>query len=144
MSSIRNSRSPSKLSQRLLRGALTSIIPLMVSAPTWALDSPYTKSFLVGGTFVACTYTVSGVSVSTSRVASATSKIDCRIPTGFPGAGTVLRPSNHSMETSMRRNNTAFSTDTVTLEQVGSSRPQFVQTRNATPNSCTKSLFKIF
>lgn len=138
MSSIRNGRSPSKVSQRFLRAALTSIIPLMFSAPTWALDSPYSRTFAVSNTKVTCTYTVSGVSVSTARVASAKGSIDCRIPSGSPGAGTVLRPSNSSMQISMRRNNTAFSTDALTLDEVGPFRPQLVHTKNATPSTCTR------
>ena len=138
MSSIRNGRSPSNVSQRFLRAALISIIPLMFSAPTWALDSPYTRTFTVSNTKVTCTYTVGGVSVSTARVASARGSIDCRIPSGSPGAGTVLRPSGSSMQITMRRNNNTFSLDTVTLEQVGPPRPQLVHLRNATPSECKK------
>jgi hypothetical protein len=130
----------SAMSLRMRGAALAGAVLCLLSFQTSAQTSPLSVTKTAGSTKVTCKYTTSGVSVSTSRVASATGTIDCWVPSGSPGAGTVVRPSNTSFLMRMYRNDARFSGNSLSLTEVGPARPQMRYTVNETPGACTKGV----
>lgn len=128
----------SVMSLRMRGAALAGAVLCLLSASAYAADSPYSRTLTAGSTKVTCRYTTGGVSVSTSRVASATGTIDCFVPSGSPGAGTVVRPSNTQFLMRMYRNSALFTGNSLSLTEVGITRPQMRYTVNETPGTCVR------
>lgn len=96
--------------------------------------SPYTKTIVSGDTRITCKYTTSGVTVSS--VASASGTIDCYIPSGYPGAGSVPTPVDSTLKVKLFRSNTQFTANALAAETTRTTRPQFFRYDEATPPSC--------
>lgn len=128
----------SAMSLRIRGAAMAGAVLCLLNFPALALDSPFSRTITAGSTKVTCKYTTGRVTVGTSRVASATGTIDCWVPSGSPGAGTVIRPINSSYEMRMYRNEVRFTGNTISLTQEGPARPQMLYTINETPSACVR------
>jgi hypothetical protein len=98
--------------------------------------SPLTMNFTAGNTSVRCQWLVATLRPPSSGYANSQATVDCYVPSGRPGAGTVVTvtPTEYTMR--LYRDNIAFNTDYTALLSRQTARPQLSYFASAKPSSC--------